>query len=48
MYDHTEAEHQDDRIHIKGDGVCPIKNIKDTVISEVDDQRIDRIVIGLA
>ena len=44
MHDHTEAEHQDDCVHIKGDGVCQVQNIENTVIAEVDDKRIDGII----
>ena len=44
MQNHSEAEHQNDCVHIESDGVCPVQYIKDTVIAEVDDQRIDGVV----
>ena len=40
MHDHSETEHKDYRIHIKGYCVCPIKDIENSVISEVYDKRI--------
>ena len=44
MHDHAEAEHQDDRVHIKGDGVRSVQDIENTVIAEIDNQRIDGII----
>lgn len=44
MQNHSEAEHHDDRVHIKCDGVRSVQDIENTVIAEVDDQRIDDIV----
>lgn len=44
MYDHAEAEHQDDRVHIKCNGVCPVQNVENAVVSEIDEQGIDGVV----
>ena len=48
MHDHAEAEHQDDRVHLKGDGVRSVQDIENTVIAEIDNQRIDGIVARFA
>ena len=32
MYDHAEAEHQNDLVHVKCDGVCTVQNIENTII----------------
>ena len=38
MHDHAEAEHQDDRVQIKCDGVRSVQDIENTVIAEVYNQ----------
>ena len=38
MHDHAEAEHQNDCIHVKGDGVRSVQDIENTVIAEVYNQ----------
>ena len=40
MHDHSETEHKNYRVHIKGYCVCPIKDIENSVISEIYDKRI--------
>ena len=48
MHDHSETEHQNDRIHVKSDGICSVQNVKNTVIAEIYNQRIDGIAICFA
>ena len=48
MHYHTEAEHQDDCVHIKGDYTCAVQDIENTVVAEVDNKRIDGIIAGFA
>lgn len=48
MYDHAEAEHQNDLVHVKCDGVCTVQNIENTIIAKIDDQRIDGVVARFA
>lgn len=41
---HPEAEHDYNHIHIEYNDACFVQHIKNTVISPIDDQRVDGVV----
>ena len=44
MHRHAEAEHQNYRVHVKCNGVRAIKYIKDAIVAEIDNERIDGVI----
>ena len=48
VHHHTEAEHQNYRVHRKCYGMGVVQDIENTVIAEVYDKRIDCIVFRFA
>ncbi len=48
MHHHTKAEHQNYRVHRKCDYTCAVQDIENTVVAEVDNQRIYRVIAGFA
>ena len=44
VHRHAEAEHQNYRVHVKCNGVRAIKYIKDAIVAEIDNERIDGVI----
>lgn len=45
---HTEAEHQNYRVHCKRYGACTVQDVENAVIAEVDNKRIYRVIFRFA
>ena len=44
MHRHAEAEHQNYRVHRKCDYTCAVQDIENTVVAEIDNERINGVI----